>query len=298
MPKIGQQRFRHELKYVMPLSDADGFFKDIEPYCDLDKYSGATGSYEIASIYYDTDSLRFYFDREESVGYRRKIRLRAYVSDHTATALFVEIKEKHQNFVSKKRINLTSMDILNLGIPDIEIPLGVVLEELEDSEAAREMVYLQKRLALYPVVIIRYHRKALIPKFEDDMRITLDTNITAGGQSLSKFDSDVEKLVIAPDCGVLEVKSNQSVPLWLQSTLVKYGMSQCRYSKYCLGVDRIFGKGPEKQWVPVRHEQDVLLERLRQRSDREDQGSEDQHSETDGAQKLKAKDEPCARVNG
>jgi hypothetical protein len=221
------------------------------PYCDWDKHAGETKSYEIASIYYDTDDLRFYFDREESIGYRRKIRLRSYNTGHEARALFIEIKEKHKHFVHKKRINLKSMDLLKLDSPDIELPLGAVIQDLEDTAEAREIEYLHKRLHLYPVALIRYHRKAAIPKFEDDMRITLDTNITTGGHSLPVFDPSTEQPIIAPDCGVLEIKSNQSIPFWLQSILIRYDMAQCRYSKYCLGVDILFGRGAHKNFVPV-----------------------------------------------
>ncbi|MEZ4753992.1 MAG: VTC domain-containing protein [Bdellovibrionota bacterium] len=99
-------RFRHELKYEVPISVADKFFEDCMPFCDWDKYAGPTKMYEIASVYYDTPSFIFYRDREESVGYRRKIRLRSYNTDGKSTALFIEIKEKHKQFVNKKRINI------------------------------------------------------------------------------------------------------------------------------------------------------------------------------------------------
>jgi SPX domain protein involved in polyphosphate accumulation len=254
MPVVGGRRFRHEQKYVMPLTDAEGFFEDIMPFCDYDKHAGETKSYEIASIYYDTDDLRFYYDREESIGYRRKIRLRSYNTAHEATALFLEIKEKHKHFVHKKRIYLKSLDLLKRSSPDMELPLGAVIEELEDTAEAREIEYLHKRLHLYPVVLIRYHRKAAIPKFEDDMRITLDTNITTGGDSLPVFDPKTEQSIIAPGYGVLEIKSNQSVPFWLQSILIRHNMAQCRYSKYCLGVDILYGSGPHKNFIPCQSE--------------------------------------------
>ncbi len=233
----------------MDLEAANSFFDDIQPYCELDKHASQTKSYEIASIYYDTADLRFYLDREESVGYRRKIRLRSYNTEGKSTALFIEIKEKHKHFVSKKRINLRDGSILEQGIPHHRIPLDLVIEHLEDSAEAREIAYLQKRLKLYPVVNIRYHRKAYIPMYEDDMRITLDTRITAGGSSLPQYDANEEKPIIVPHKGVLEVKTNHRVPIWLQSALTRYQMTQVRYSKYCLGVDMVYGRTGQ-MWVP------------------------------------------------
>ncbi|NBW41678.1 polyphosphate polymerase domain-containing protein [bacterium] len=241
-------RFRHELKYILPLNRADELFEDALSYCDYDPHVNATHSYEIASIYYDTADLRFYYDREESVGYRRKIRLRSYNTQGKSTALFIEIKEKHKQFVNKKRVNLKSPEILDRFEFHNQIPLGAILEELEDSDAARELLYLQDRLELFPVVNIRYHRRPLIPRYENDMRITLDTRITAGGENLAMYNDAQEKSIIAPDLGVFEVKTNQAVPMWLQSILCRYSLPQTRYSKYCLGVDAIFGRGG-KQWL-------------------------------------------------
>lgn len=289
MPVIGSQRFRHELKYVMPLSEAEKFFKDAETYCDYDPHAGETKSYEIASVYYDTADLRFYFDREESVGYRRKIRLRSYNVGHEAQALFIEIKEKHKHFVSKKRVNLKSMDLLDLDIPDDQLPLSMVIDQLVDGAEAREIAYLHNRLELYPVVLIRYHRKALIPRYEDDMRITLDTAISAGGHSLPVFDEKVEQSIIKPELGVLEVKTNQSIPYWLQSALVRYQMSQTRYSKYCLGVDKIFGRGARKDWIPRRNKPGASYE---------EEGQTE--SEGEGGNKVKpfvAPDRPAESVS-
>ena len=253
MPKKKKRkprRFRHELKYIITLPDAKRLYKDLEVFCDYDKHADATRSYEIASVYYDTEDLRFYFDREESVGYRRKIRLRVYNKDHKSRALFIEIKEKHKNFVHKKRINCVDMSILDLDIPHNKLPLDLVIDHLEDSAEAREMAYLHKRLNLKPTVIIRYIRKAIIPRDEHDMRITLDTKITAGGDSLPVYKIKEEKPIIPPNLGVLEIKSNRSIPLWLNSTLKHYRLTQTRYSKYCLGIDKIYKEG-DKLWLPA-----------------------------------------------
>ncbi len=250
MPRKGNQRFRHELKFVIDLSRGWEFLEELLPFCSYDKHVGETKSYEIASVYYDTDDLRFYYDREESIGYRRKVRLRTYNEDRKAKALFIEIKEKHQNFVSKKRINMEDMSVLEAGVPHTKLPFDLVLDSMVDSAEARELAYLHNRLELFPVVLIRYHRTPLIPNVEKDIRITLDTNITAGGDSLPCFNPDIERNVLSPDQGVVEVKSDQSIPLWLQSVLRRYSLSQVRYSKYCLGVDELYGKGAYKSFQP------------------------------------------------
>ena len=244
---MDKPRFRHELKYQVSLGEAERFFEDVMPYCEYDKHADETHSYEIASTYYDSPELRFYVDREESVGYRRKIRLRSYNNDGKAVALFVEIKEKHKQFVSKKRINMKDQSILEMGIPHNKIPLPLVIEHLEDSPEKREMEYLGNRLNLQPVVIVRYVRQALIPTFENDMRITLDTRISGGGEDLPVYDPSKEKLVLGADQGVLEIKSNHGIPLWLNSALSRSSFVQPRYSNYALAVEAVYV--PNKPWL-------------------------------------------------
>ncbi|MCB0354039.1 MAG: polyphosphate polymerase domain-containing protein [Bdellovibrionales bacterium] len=245
--------FRHELKFIVSADECYRLFEDISPYCDPDPHVGEFQTYEIASIYYDTADLRFYYDREESVAYRRKIRLRSYNRGGKVEALFIEIKEKHQQYVFKKRINLRSQRVLELGIPHQQIPLELVLEDLVDCAEARELQYLQRRLQLYPVINIRYHRRPLIPRYEGDMRITFDSRITAGGDDLGCYDPETEKAIISSASGVLEIKTNKAVPIWLQSAMCRYHIAQTRYSKYCLGVDAVYGRAgrgfhPRVQW--------------------------------------------------
>ena len=254
-------RYRHEIKYVVDLHKVDDFFRDIEPFCRFDEHADQTHSYEIASVYYDTKDLRFFWDREESVGYRRKIRLRSYNKNNESIALFIEIKEKHKQLVAKKRINMRDRHILDLGIPHNELPLSMVIENLEDTEAAREMAYLHDRLDLFPVVNVRYIRKAYIPVTEHDMRITLDTRITAGGHSLPVYDKDSEKFILAPDQGVLEIKTNSSIPLWLYSVMKRYDFIHHRFSKYCLGVNAVYGTS--RPWLPFAEKAAEIEQRLK-----------------------------------
>ena len=244
---MGQPRFRHELKYVIPLDRANQIVEELALECDKDKHADETASYEIASVYYDTADFQFYVDREESVAYRRKIRLRSYNKNGESQALFIEIKEKHRQFVAKKRINLESKELLELGIPHHRLPLDLVLDYVTDSAEARELHYLHKRLKLEPMVIVRYVRKALIPKYEHDMRVTLDTRVTAGGEYLQRYVSEDEHFCVDPAMGIFEVKSNTGIPLWLQTALMRHELTQTRASKYCLAMDAAFKE--KKPWL-------------------------------------------------
>ncbi|MCB0340261.1 MAG: polyphosphate polymerase domain-containing protein [Bdellovibrionales bacterium] len=249
---LSDQRYRNELKYIVPLTVANPLMDNLLEYCKVDDHADSTGSYEIASVYYDTEKLDFYMDREESVPYRRKVRLRVYNRDGRSEALFVEIKERHKQKISKKRINLRNMDLLSCGVPHDKISLKLILDNLEDSAEAREIAYLDDRLGLEPIVLVRYIRKPLIPIWDDTIRLTLDTRITGGGDNLSVYDSAKERFVLPPDHGLFEVKTNRALPMWLQSVLMRHQLSQTRFSKYCLAVDAAYqGRKP---WLRTREE--------------------------------------------
>lgn len=103
---LKEDNLRHELKFVVSVNDGTDFFQSCLNYCHPDAHADSFQSYEVASLYYDTEDSWFYRDREESVGYRRKIRLRSTNLEEEPRALFIEIKEKHKNKGTKKEIKV------------------------------------------------------------------------------------------------------------------------------------------------------------------------------------------------
>lgn len=246
---VRKERFRHELKIILPAEKIESFKESIAPWCDVDAHAGPLGCYEVGSLYYDTPDLRFFWDREESVGYRRKVRLRSYNHDGKATKLFVEIKEKHLQLCAKKRIDLPDTSLLETTDRHDRLPLNDVLDAMEESAEKREVAYLHERLRLTPVVIVRYIRAPFIPKYEGDARITIDSRITAGGENLGFYDTRKESFVLSPSRSILEIKTNGGLPLWLQSVLRRHELWQSKYSKYCEAVRTYWG--PKHYFLPV-----------------------------------------------
>lgn len=228
-------KLRHELKYAVSLEHASQLFKALESYCVPDPFAGEEGSYEVASLYYDTQDFRFYWDREESVGYRRKIRLRSYNSKGKSTGVFLEIKEKHKNLVAKKRIPVP-LSVFE-GVPNqSRLLLNHVIDQLHDSAESREVRYLHRALQLQPITIVRYVRDTLMSGRDNGLRITYDRRLTTGGENLFQFDRIGESFIHPAASGILEIKANSGIPLWLKSIMSDYGFFQSRFSKYCLAV--------------------------------------------------------------
>jgi hypothetical protein len=247
---------RFELKYLLPLNKGEELWDMISPYCVTDQYADPRLGYEVASLYYDTVNQRFREDREESTGYRRKVRLRAYLessylesSDGQLTSLkrhngiYMEIKEKHKYRVAKKRCKLSDDTFLDQHTNDVNISIDSLVSYLPSNHVAtREVLYLHTYLGLRPTALIRYIRRSFMGKFEPGLRITIDYRVTVGGTSLLSYQPEYEKFVLAPSMAVLEIKSFGTIPIWLQNALLKFELSRTRMSKYCEGLNRQDGR--------------------------------------------------------
>lgn len=236
---MGKPSTRHELKFVVDLRAGEEFMRAAEEFCHRDKHAGSDGYYETLSIYYDTNSLRFYWDRMESVGNRRKVRLRRYAGGSVVDSpLFLEIKEKHKHMIAKKRCVLGSKDAErdithDQGLLDLERLLPLVTP----SRGKDEIAFLHERLSLEPIVNVRYLRKALAGRVDSTLRITLDKRLSATPPSLCDYDGSTEDLFLPASKAILEIKSERSVPLWTLSLIRRFEFVRSRYSKYCAAVD-------------------------------------------------------------
>lgn len=226
---------RQEIKFVVPVDRGAEFMARCRDHCEFDKHTDDRGGYQVLSIYYDSPRHRFYWDREESVGFRRKVRFRAYQCSGQVTALVLEIKERHKNLVNKKRIVIPAT-----GLPLGGTELSNVLGLFPDSEAKREVTFLYERLALRPAVAINYYRTTLVGRYDPNLRITLDSHLVSGDPG--SFNSDCVPF-IRPDLSILEVKASTSIPAWLHHSMLEYGFSRVRYSKYCDGLRTYWSHG-------------------------------------------------------
>lgn len=236
-------KLRHELKYVVSLEQASQIFKALKAYCVPDPYAGKGGSYEVSSLYYDTPDLRFFWDREESVGFRRKVRLRSYNCEGNSMGVFLEIKEKHKNLVAKKRIAVP-LSAVEQADHRRGLTLDYLINMLSDSAESRELRYLHRSLGLRPSAMVRYIRDTLMSDRDLGLRITYDRRLTTDGDDLIRYNAGRELFIHAPSGGILEIKANSSIPVWLQSILIDFRLSQSRFSKYCLAVKSLYGSTP------------------------------------------------------
>ncbi|MCY3000590.1 MAG: polyphosphate polymerase domain-containing protein [Planctomycetota bacterium] len=228
---------RFELKYLTTVDEARRLTAALGEFATPDPYSGELG-YAIHSQYWDSPDLRFFWEKLDGQKYRRKLRLRRYATGDTA---FVEIKQRIDRTVQKRRVRMTVAEVLALfGKGEIEPN-----RESEASDPVlKEALVLCREHRLAPRVAISYRRHAWFARFEPDLRVTVDTRLQYDTSELDlarPFEQG--HWLLPPELAVLELKYNQRVPTWLLSLVRQHRLELVRFSKYCAAADLAFYGG-------------------------------------------------------
>jgi len=224
---------RFEFKYLIGIKKYTEFKRDLELYAKHDFFSfqNKHKSYTVASIYFDSLDYRFYWEKIDGEEERTKLRIRKYDNG----AYFLEIKEKRNNIVLKKRSKINKARIKKLTMDEILQSVDGGMK----STLSLDVQYLLNRYDLKPKLYIVYEREAYESIFEDKLRITFDKLLR--GRRVAKLDfEDKSNLLLQPaNTFILEIKFNQKMPYWLMRLIEKHHLYMQRVSKYCCGVDRL-----------------------------------------------------------
>jgi SPX domain protein involved in polyphosphate accumulation len=232
---------RYEIKYLVDRRQVDVLRRELAQRLELDPY-GTSGGYGVWSVYYDTDRLRFYWEKVEGLRFRRKLRIRHYGDRFTLdedTPVFVEIKQRVNRVTQKRRVRLSYRDALRLCH-------GRELVESATADPAflSEVLQLVSGLDLRPTVITGYQREAFLGTEADvGLRVTIDSRVRGRDRDFDLASDSVNRLFVPPRLCVLEVKANDRVPYWLTDLTARQNLAVVRLSKYCQGVE-VFGRAP------------------------------------------------------
>jgi len=240
--KAGRARetfHRYELKYYIPRSDMETI-RDIvlphvvrDPWCDCRPEK----SYTVRSIYYDTEDLRFYYEKMDSVKVRKKLRVRTYNLPSESSPAFLEIKRKFGRRGFKERL-LLSMDDVEGALNGTAAPEVLKNRSFSERKVMDKFRFNLRIGDLRPVVLVVYEREAFIGKSNDRLRVTLDHDL----RSLLNPELDEifveEKLKQFEDQNfVLELKFDDFMPRWMARLVTLLNLKARPYSKYCHGID-------------------------------------------------------------
>ncbi|WP_411348503.1 polyphosphate polymerase domain-containing protein [Paenibacillus sp. WLX2291] len=219
---------RYESKYLMNTAKFNELYADLLEYMELDAYNKQHDFYSISNIYYDTPSNTLIRESLSKPKYKEKLRLRAYGVPDANAKVYLEIKKKFTGLVNKRRTALR----LDEAYEFVRTGVAPELQDYMNKQVVNEISYFLRLYDLAPRLYLSYDRKALFSKESRDLRITFDTNIRCRRYDLKLEQGDYGEQLMEPDQWLMEVKAENTVPLWLSKLLGKHGLYRTGFSKY------------------------------------------------------------------
>lgn len=249
---------RFELKYLITLQKAEELKSALRAYLIPDEYGNKNGSYALTSLYYDSPDLRCYWEKENGIKFRRKLRIRRYGTGNVLTKetpVFLEIKQRVDRVTQKRRALLSYGEALRL-CNDRQIP-----EHAPEDQAVLEEIYaFLWQYNLRPISIVRYDRQAFIgTKYDLGLRVTFDTSLSFQSRPLHLHEQPTDLLMLPANQVVMEIKVNERMPNWLTEMIAAHNLQMVRISKYCRSIEAAQNM-PSLQWrnLPAESSQMVL----------------------------------------
>ena len=153
-------------------------------------------------------------------------RLRTYQEHPTEDSqVFLEIKKKTENLVSKRRL---AADLLTA-----EAYLDGDYSQLTDLQIDKEMAWLTQHFGhIQPMMYIGYNRYSMKGIEDERIRITFDHDLTYRPYDLSLLAGRHGGHLLPANHVIMEVKIPEACPLWLSEIMDRYQLSPSSFSKY------------------------------------------------------------------
>ena len=211
---------RVEWKYILNAEQTDFFCERLKGHMEPDAYGLTT----IQSLYYDTPDKRLVRTSIEKPAFKEKIRLRAYGRVTNESPVFLELKRKAFGIVYKRRVQTT--------VPEAERFFAGELNLDETGQIDREITYFRDFYQkLEPACMILYDRTAYYEP-DGDLRLTIDRNPRYRIDALSFDHAPVGIPLLNPGDTILEIKVQDTIPLWLVRILSEGQIKRGSISKY------------------------------------------------------------------
>ena len=231
-------RSRYEYKYHITNDMIPQIRDYISPYTTVDPHlkDTAENKYTVRSIYFDTPTLDFYYEKMDGLKIRKKLRVRTY-NDMDDFA-FLEIKRKFVNCVVKERSRLPFMVIERLINTLEESAIEYPQDDYNARLVSGKFVYYLLKKGLLPILLVVYEREAYIGLADEKERLTIDTDVRAISEpDLGDILNTKNFVQIIGHSDILELKFDDFMPQWMKNLVVEFNIQKESISKYCLGID-------------------------------------------------------------
>jgi len=233
---------RKEYKYLIPDQYLDIIRKELLPYVNPDKYANNNRkkSYSVRSIYFDTGKMNYYHEKLAGLEIRKKFRIRGYENTGKNSIIFLEVKRKDNEFVTKYRAPIYYYHLHDFILTGNSSKFIHQNGDYDNAvKSANTFLYYLNKKYLVPIVLVIYDREPFYSKYNSDLRITLDKNMKSKVcTSMANLFSQHKSTHCLNGYSVMEVKFIYGYPLWLKRILQKFNLTRHAVSKYCISVDK------------------------------------------------------------
>lgn len=182
------------------------------------------GKSTICNIYLDTEQYDLIRHSISKPVFKDKIRLRSYNIPTIDSKIYLEIKRKYDEVVSKRRIEMTLgsyYEYINHNNKDSE-----------DNQIKKEIDYYFEHYNLRPTMFVSYYRRAYYDKENRDFRLTFDSHILARSYDLYIERGNYGEHILEKNKYVMEIKTLGAIPMWFVKLLDELKIAPCGFSKY------------------------------------------------------------------
>ena len=244
MKSDSMQRRRFELKYRISAQTAQAVQALVRRRLRRDEFTPviAEEGYPVHSIYLDTPTLGLYHSTINGERNRFKLRVRFY-NDDPVSPVFLEIKRRNNNCISKQRAAVHRLALPELLRGGWARPHH--LHRGDDSrqlEAARAFCRLRAELYAEPCSHVAYSREAWTSPHDNSVRVTFDRRVCCEPTRQCRLSTEMPNpLPVFPvETVILEIKFTDRFPDWLNEIVQTLGLSIASAAKYVDGVS-LFG---------------------------------------------------------
>lgn len=218
--------YRHEYKYEIDDLQMLVLRSRLTELMRADAHAGSLGGYEVRSLYFDDIDNSCYYDNENGNDPREKFRIRIYNGSDARISL--ELKKKSMGKTLKQSCRITRPQVEAL-IAGKTLPW----DDSADPLMKKFCIWLETRCGR-PRVIVNYDRIPFVHP-DDNVRITLDRNITASARVEDFFSPVFRGRPVMPlNRHILEVKYDTFIPDPIFRAVQTNRLTRVTCSKYYL----------------------------------------------------------------
>jgi SPX domain protein involved in polyphosphate accumulation len=225
----------------MPTEYLEDLRNDVQPFLipDIFMKNRPEKEYTVRSVYLDSFQLFTYHEKLAGLRLRNKFRIRGYNNYKEDSIVFLEIKRKDSDYISKDRAPLYYHELDKfLKTKDLSLIHSLKNGSLKRKECAGNFLYYYLLNNLHPYINVVYEREAYECKFGSGLRITFDKDIrTKPAETFDKLFVDENLKPSLKKYFVMEVKFHKILPSWLPAVMKKYNVFRQSASKYVMSVD-------------------------------------------------------------